>query len=225
MDKSIGVGLIVGLTFASSLYVWNNEKFSSIQKTILLICIVFPPAQWLGILLVLAYNNYKVNNSTEKITERKVEQLKVNLDNSISSLKDLKEKGILTDEEYKTKVAKINTEKEEQSLKNSLEYKQLKSLLDSGILTKEEFENKIKLIQNVSEYITEVKIEKLNIYKIENIRTFKDGIIGSYILYHNGNNLYFYEIEKTKKVFISINKKRINFDNRAKFIEYVKQKH
>lgn len=148
MDKSIGVGSIVGLTFASSLYVWKNEKFSSVQKTILLICIVFPPAQWLGILIVLAYNNYKVNNSVEKVQERKVEQVKVNLDNSISSLTDLKDKGILTAEEYKTKVAKINSEKDEQSLKNSLEYKQLKSLLDSGILTKEEFESKLILLKN-----------------------------------------------------------------------------
>ena len=122
------VGLIVGLIFASSLYIWNNDKFSGLQKTILLICIIFPPAQWIGILFVLAYNNYKVNNSTEKVIERKVEQVKANLDNSISNLKDLKEKGILTDEEYKTKVAKISTEKDEQSLKNSLEYKQLKSL-------------------------------------------------------------------------------------------------
>ena len=28
MDKSIGVGSIVGLTFASSLYVWNNVNFT-----------------------------------------------------------------------------------------------------------------------------------------------------------------------------------------------------
>lgn len=148
MDKSIGIGSIVGLTFASSLYVWNNEKFSKAQKAVLLVLLIFPPAQWIGILVVLAYNNYKLNNSIEKVQERKVEQVKVNLDNSISSLKDLKDKGILTAEEYKTKVAKINAEKEEQSLKNSLEYRQLKSLLDSGVLTKEEFESKLNLLKN-----------------------------------------------------------------------------
>ena len=160
MDKSIGVGLIVGLTFASSLYVWNSEKFSKEQKAVLLVLLIFPPAQWIGILLILAYNSYELNNSIEKVQERKVEQVKVNLDNSISSLKDLKDKGILNDEEYKTKVDKINAEKEEQILKNSLEYKQLKSLLDSGILTKEEFENKIKFIQNVSE--KEVDTKEIN---------------------------------------------------------------
>jgi Short C-terminal domain len=160
MENNIGVGLIVGLTFASSIYVWNNEKFSSVQKTILLICIVFPPAQWIGILVVLAYNSNKVNNSIEKITERKVEQIKVNLDNSISNLADLKDKGILTELEYYEKVANIKTKKAQQDILNSTEYKQLKSLLDGGILTKEEFDNKIKLIQNVSE--KEVDIEEIN---------------------------------------------------------------
>jgi hypothetical protein len=150
MENNIGVGAIIGLALTTSIYVWNNEKFSGVQKTILLICIVFPPAQWLGILVVLAYNNYKLNNSIEKVQERKVEQVKVNLDNSISSLKDLKDKGILTAEEYKTKVAKINAEKDEQSLKNSLEYRQLKSLSDNGILTKEEFESKVKLIEKTA---------------------------------------------------------------------------
>ena len=148
MDKSIGVGSIVGLTFASSLYVWNNVNFTKTQKAVLLILLIFPPAQWVGILVVLAYNNYKVNNTTEKVTERKVEQVKVNLDNSISSLKDLKDKGILTTEEYETKVAKINTEKDEQVLKNSLEYRQLKSLTDNGILSKEEFDSKVKILNS-----------------------------------------------------------------------------
>ncbi|RTY92995.1 hypothetical protein EKM01_02495 [Flavobacterium sp. RSP46] len=166
MEHNVGVGAIVGLVLASSIYVWNNEKFSRVQKTILLIFFIFPPAQWVGILVVLAYNSYKVNNSTEKITERKVEQVKINLDNSISSLKDLKDKGILTDEEYKTKVKKIDAEKTEQNLKKSLEYKQLKSLFDSGILTKEEFENKVKLIKTVSIKKTEDIISEVYDFKV-----------------------------------------------------------
>ena len=151
MDKSIGVGSIVGLTFASSLYVWNNVNFTKTQKAVLLILLIFPPAQWVGILVVLAYNNYKVNNTIEKVTERKVEQVKVNLDNSISSLKDLKDKGILTTEEYETKVAKINAEKDEQVLKNSLEYRQLKTLTDNGILSKEEFYSRVMSFEKLME--------------------------------------------------------------------------
>jgi hypothetical protein len=160
MENNIGVGAIIGLALTSSMYVWNNEKFNRLQKTILLICIIFPPAQWVGILVVLAYNSFKVNNSVEKIAERRVEQIKVNLEKSISNLTDLKDKGVLTVEEYQTKVAKINAERDEQSLKNSLEYKQLKSLLDGGILTKEEFDNKVKFIQHISE--NEVNVEEIN---------------------------------------------------------------
>lgn len=157
MEHSVGVGAIVGLTFASSLYVWNNDSFSKEQKTVLIICFIFPPAQWVGILIVLAYNNNKVNNSSEKINERKVEQVKTNLDSSISSLTELREKGILTEAEYYEKTAKIKTEKAQQELKNSKEYKQLKSLFDSGVLTKEEFENKIKLLLNIPEKKTNTK--------------------------------------------------------------------
>lgn len=80
MNDSIGIGAIGGLTFASSVYVWNSESFSSQQKTVLLICVIFPPAQWLGIIITLIYNNIKVENSTEKIAERKVEIDKKNLD-------------------------------------------------------------------------------------------------------------------------------------------------
>ena len=153
MEHSIGVGAIVGLTFASSIYVWNNDRFNSTQKTLLLICIIFPPAQWLGILIVSIYNSNVESNTPERKIEKK-------LDSTISNLTELKEKGILTEEEYKTKVGKIALEKTEQNLKNSLEYKQLKSLFENGILTKEEFENKIRLLQSVSE--KEVDTKEIN---------------------------------------------------------------
>jgi hypothetical protein len=149
MEHNIGAGAIVGLVTASSIYIYNSDKFNSIQRTILLICIIFPPAQWVGILIVLAYNKQIENNSVEKILEKKIEQKTNTLKSQVESLKDLKEKGILSEEEFKSKVEKIEAEKEEQNIKNSNEYKQLKSLLDSKILTKEEFESKVKLIKTV----------------------------------------------------------------------------
>ena len=150
MEHSIGVGAIVGLTFASSIYDWNNGRFSITQKTLLLICIIFPPAQWLGILIVSIYNSNVENNTPERKTEKK-------LDSTISNLTELKNKGILTEEEYKTKVDKIETEKEEQNLKNSLEYRQLKSLFEGGILTTEEFDSKVYLLTKVSEKEVDTK--------------------------------------------------------------------
>ena len=168
MDNSIGVGAIVGLTLASSVYVWKSESFSALQKTVLYICIIFPPAQWLGILIMLIYNNVKAENSAERVNERKVEQVKTKLDSSIRSLTELRDKGILTDVEYYEKVAKIKTEKAQQEIQNSSEYNQLKSLRDSGILSKEEFENKIKLIKiediKLKEEITSVEEDKIKDY-------------------------------------------------------------
>lgn len=223
MEHSIGVGVIVGLVFASSTYVWNNQNFSKEQKTILLVLLVFPPAQWVGILLVLLYNNYKVNNSVEKITERKVKQVKTNLDNSISNLTDLKNKGILTEEEYNTKVEKLNNEKEEQNLKNSTEYKQLKSLLDGGILTKEEFVDKLIVLKTLKPLKTDIEKQNFKIIKIENISTFKDGRIEVFKIYHKKDEYYFYEIEKSKKVFVSIQNNKKYFNNRNEFLEYFKE--
>lgn len=150
MEHNIVVGAIVGLATASTLYIYKSNNFNTLQKTILLICIIFPPVQWLGILLVLAYNNYIESKLDEKVTERKVEQNINILDLQNKNLKDLKVKGILTEEEYNTKVEKIIADKKDNNLKNSTEFKQLKSLLDSGILTTEEFNNKLELLSNIS---------------------------------------------------------------------------
>lgn len=151
MEHSIGVGAIVGLVTASSLYVWNSDEFTKKQKIFLLIAMVFAPVQWIGILVIKYYNNQKYESTPERKTEKR-------LDSTISNLTELKEKGILTEDEYKTKVDKIEVEKTEQNVKNSLEYRQLKSLFDGGILTKDEFESKIQLLQNVSEKEENTKV-------------------------------------------------------------------
>ena len=217
MEHNIGVGAIVGLATASSFYIYKSEKFSRIQKTILLICVIFPPAQWLGILIVLAYNNYIENNSVEKIAEIKNENKINTLNSQVESLKDLKEKGILTSEEYNQKVEKIEAEKAEQDLKNSTEYKQLKSLLDSGVLTKEEFESKIVKINTIINKQSENKtidtydynatLINGEILTILNIPKNTNNILGCSVKIHNKNlsgvyisNKYLYEIINDKVV-------------------------
>ena len=217
MEHNIGVGVIVGLATASSFYIYKSEKISSIQKTILLICVIFPPAQWLGILIVLAYNNYIENNSVEKIAERRNENKINTLNSQVESLKNLKEKGILTSEEYNQKVEKLEAEKAEQELKNSTEYKQLKSLLDSGVLTKEEFESKIVKINNIINKQLEDKIIDTYNYNVTlingeiltilNIPKNTNNILGCSVKIHNKNlsgvyisNKYLYEIINDKVV-------------------------
>lgn len=167
MENNIGIGAIVGLLTVSSIYVWQSESFTKTQKIILLVLIIFAPLQWLGILIFSIYNKIQLENSPERIEEKKTEKLKSKLDSTIENLNDLNQKGILTDEEFQQKTAKLEAEKAEQDLKNSTEYKQLKSLLDNGILTKEEFENKINLLKNTSEN----EVDKNEIGKILNSAT------------------------------------------------------
>ncbi len=157
MENNIAVGILVGLSVGTSLYVWNSDSFTKHQKIGLICCIVFPPLQWIAILLVLAYNKHQSENTTEaKITKQNVES-KQNLDSAKNNLKELKEKGIITEEEFNSKVEKIESQKTEFDIKNSTEYKQLKNLLDSGILTKEEF-------KGLSSKITDSQIFEFDSY-------------------------------------------------------------
>ncbi len=96
--------------------------------------------------------NSSNNSKSDGVKIKEKVQTNYKTDDSLQNLSDLKQKGILTDEEYNQKVSKINAEKDEQELKNSVEYKQLKSLLDSNILTKEEFESKVILLKTFSNF-------------------------------------------------------------------------
>lgn len=166
MEHSIGVGAIIGLITATSIYVWQSKSFTQTQKTILLICIVFAPLQWIGIIVFSIYNKMQLENSPEKVEEKKSEAVKIKLYSTIENLKDLKEKGILSYEEYKQKTKKIKAEKAKQDLKNSTEYKQLKSLLDSGVLTKEEFESKLGLLKQKGKTISYNNVDEKSILEI-----------------------------------------------------------
>jgi len=149
MENNIGVGLIVGLITASGIYVWNSKDFTKEQKTLILVCIVFPPLHWLLILIILGYNKYKFENTPQKLSEKKIEENITKLNSSINNLSDLRSKGILSETEYEEKIKKIETQKNEQEIRYSEEHKQLKNLFDCGILSKEEFETKTKLISAI----------------------------------------------------------------------------
>lgn len=166
MEHNIGVGAIIGLITATSIYVWQSKSFTQTQKTILLICIVFAPLQWLGIIVFSIYNKMQLENSPERVAEKKSEAVKIKLNSTIENLKDLKEKGILSEDEYKQKTQKIKAEKAEQDLKNSTEYRQLKSLLDSGVLTNEEFESKVDLLKQKEKTNTYNNVDEESILEI-----------------------------------------------------------
>lgn len=168
MERII-IGSLSALLIYSSAYVWKSNMFTKIQKTLLLICIIFPPAQWLGILIVLVYNNYKLENTPEKLNEKKITEKKIELNSTIDNLLKLKEIGILTNDEYNEKVDKIESRKIEVEIKNSSEYKQLKKLFEINILTKDEFESKVELLQSdeiFQHIVRKNEIEDLDSFQI-----------------------------------------------------------
>ena len=156
MEHSIGVGAIIGLVIATSIYVKESVNFTKLQKTILLICIVFPPLQWLGIIIISIYNNILSENSGEKVAEKQSLKVKEKLNSTIENLKDLKQKDILSEEEYIEKIKKVENTIAKEDIINSKEYKQLQSLFNSDILSKDEFEEKKKLLFNKSVNINNI---------------------------------------------------------------------
>ncbi len=207
--ENIVVGLIVGATLTSSIYIWKNKDFSITQKVILLLFFIFPPLQWLGILLVLWYNRYEKENTSEFKEEKK-------LSTSIDDLKDLKQKGILTDEEFSAKIKKVEQDSLEHKLKNSPEYKQLKNLLDSGILTEAEFKDKINEISQTIDLSKEsLKESLIGIYKVQN-KTFNflaDNTLLIHNLHNQNTSFWEWDIIDAKSILIKNNSYSTTFEN------------
>lgn len=148
MDKDIGVGIIVGLTVASTLFVYNRDFFTKSQKVYLYFCIIFPPLQWVSIIVISFYNAYQVTISPEFIEKEKRQNEKENVVKQLKNLKDLRSKEILTREEFNEKVIAVKRSNVERELMASEEYKKLKELLDNDILSQTEFENKVEILKN-----------------------------------------------------------------------------
>lgn len=145
MEHNIGVGLIIGAAIGTSLYVLNSKSFNKTQKTFLLICIIFPPLQWISILVLLGYQSFQNNTSNQGIEKSRVRKSIYKNQAQLEKLKSLRKNGILTEEEYQQKVKSINNSRIEAEFRVSEDYIKLKSLFDEGILTEQEFQNKIRI--------------------------------------------------------------------------------
>lgn len=234
MQDNIGVGAIIGLVTASSIYVWNSDSFSKIQKTFLLLFLVFPPLQWVSILVALGYNKIQEQNSFENKSIKK-ENKHNNFDLAKINLNNLKESGIISTPEYEVKIEQIDSQQSEFDLLNSTEYKQLKQLLDSNILTRDEFETKIKLLKDKSFINTknEIKIGENNTiinggiiipFEVKFIKSnysFKFGDFKSWtIQFEDREILNFYTKISNSTYFISISNSVEFFNSREEFLIY-----
>lgn len=70
-------------------------------------------------------------------------------DDKINSLKELKDSGILTNEEYALKLNSVEFQNLgfNPQIENSSNYIKLRNLFDDGFLTKQEFENKVGILK------------------------------------------------------------------------------
>lgn len=111
------------------------------------------------ILLIFLYNRFlsiQVSKQTDTNIEINDKQDINTINEAIDNLKELKEKGILNEEEYNSKSEKIQLEILENQILNSTEYLQLKNLYDLKVLSKEEFESKVEKIGDI------LKDDKIN---------------------------------------------------------------
>ncbi len=139
MDKGIGVGIIVALTFTSTIFILQSNYFSKNQKIILGILFVFPPAQWVLALIIGIWNKQSESTIGFKID---------NANKSDDEIEKLKNLGLLSEEEYKDKKEKVLEMKLNELVLKSEGYISLKKLKQNNILTQEEFEQKSERLKN-----------------------------------------------------------------------------
>jgi hypothetical protein len=99
--------------------------------------------------IIFAINDYFKERGTKKEREHKKKESiqKEVFSRKEQTLTQLKDKGILTEQEYEEKLKKLVEDNLEKSLEDYNEYKQLKYLYNDGILTKDEFESKVEFLK------------------------------------------------------------------------------
>lgn len=100
--------------------------------------------------IVFAVSSYLKNRKTKQQIE--IEKKTISQQDSFNvkkeALEQLKEKGILTEQEYEDKMKILAEDNICKSLETYDEYKQLKAFYEDGILTKEELESKVELLKD-----------------------------------------------------------------------------
>ena len=208
MNNNVMVGVIIGITIGTSLYAWNSDDFTKRQKTLLMVFIIFPPLQWLLILLFLTLKGYKNAGYVEKQEKEQTDK---------KDLYELKQKGLITEEEYNLKVNQLEQKINYSYLKETKEYKLLKRLLDSNTLTKQEFDSKVEMLK------TENTLTQKNEFRV--VDGFSEGLglaINSDLDYgyvNINNEIIIPFIFEHAEKFID-NKAQVRINGEFKFIDY-----
>ncbi|NGZ90404.1 SHOCT domain-containing protein [Psychroflexus maritimus] len=163
MEVGIALNIILSLWIIPT-YLGKKRKIGFTWS--LVACVFLTPI--LGVIITLLspklpeYKKESIRKRKElkSINNRFKEEL-LNYENKLDDLKDLKDKGILTQDEFNQKSAKLKADKTKKEVEQTAEYKKLKDLYDDGILTKEEFESKTK---NLFQKFKNINNIKVNLY-------------------------------------------------------------
>ena len=152
MDKSIGIGLIVGLIVAIGSWVNSSNKFTSTQKKFLLPFLLFPPLGILLIIVVWLSNEY--NKSPIKFSD-------ATLDNNLMKSNNIQEVDISPRKSESANNSAINNSSTNDiDLANSIfqidkKIILLESSFQQGILTKDEYDFKSNTLNIEREKLTQ----------------------------------------------------------------------
>lgn len=141
------LGIVINLFF--SLFV--IPEFLGKKRKIgffwsLIACLFLTPI--IGVIIVLLSPKLEEFKKENVRNVKTFSKRKTNIIENKANLESLLIKGVLSPEEYKNKLERIEKENRSISFKETDEYTKLKSLLGSGIFSQEEFDSKISILED-----------------------------------------------------------------------------
>lgn len=164
------IGVSVFTFFNTYDQYYEEELYGAITVFVILIAI------GVGLIYNAEYKNIKEEKRKE--TEYKKERAIINdISEKEENLINLRDKGILSEEEFNSKISKVRQDKAKTKIEKTKEFQQLYQLYNSKILTTEEFDSKVNLLitkQNIEPQEEGLK-NKLTNTGYHQIGEFKEG--------------------------------------------------
>ncbi len=208
------IGIIINLILS----LWIIPKYLGERRKIgyfkcALVCVFLTPLIGIIITLFSPKTEYTLRKEWENSRDNKT------IAENKKMLIDLKNNGIITDEEFFYKSQLLENKKNDNLLIFNKDYKRIKQLFDSKVLSREEFDDKLnKLKEKQKKYIP--PIEYSLIYKGER-NSFKHGNYKAWVInWANGYEHEFYVKNSNEMHFLTETKDTITFENQNEFLEY-----
>lgn len=210
MIIAIIINLILSL-YIIPVFIGEKRKIGYLKSA--LSCVFLTPIVGMIITLLSPKTEYTLLQEAGKSKSNKAI-----VDNK-NKLLVLKNKGLITDDEYTNKVQILENKKDDELLIHTIDYKGIKQLFDSNVLTKEEFDDKIsKLKEKQRKFIPAIEYNLL--YKGER-NSLKHGNYKVWVIkWANGYEHEFYVKNSNEMHFLRETKDTLSFNNQNEFIKY-----